>query len=259
LVKAYAKARNLAILGIVLIIAITALGANSNPVSAQAQPCTAVLSYPVMPTTYSYSNVPIVVPMSATCSTTFGNTLYASGNAYDATSNVGLGTVSSVLQSTDGGITFNGQLGFNLPPTTQGHTVTISVSLYSSQYGDLIGATSETFQAVIGNQQIQQVEQVVTATVTQAYPYQSPSPTQYTYPTSYPYPTPSFQQPLQQHPYRHQSQFQTLNRNNSLLGYIAISAILAAVVIATVGVVMYGRRRQQPPSVTWVPAPPPPS
>jgi len=257
LVQTYAKTRNYAILGIVLIIAILAVGANSNPVLAQAEPCTAVLSYPVMPTTYSYSNVPIVVPMSATCSTTFGNTLYASGNAYDATSNVGLGTVSSVLQSTDGGTTFNGQLGFNLPPTTQGHTVTISVSLYSSQYGDLIGATSETFQAVIGNQQIQQVEQVVTATVTQAYPYQSPSPTQYTYPTSYPYPTPSFQQPSQQQPYRHQSQFQTLNRNNSLLGYVAIAAILTAVVIATAGLVVYGRR-QQPPSITWVPAPPPP-
>jgi hypothetical protein len=259
LVQTYAKTRNFAILGIVLILAIIAVGANSNPVLAQAQPCTAVLSYPVMPTTYSYSNVPIVVPMSATCTTTFGNTIYASGNAYDATSNVGLGTVNSVLQSTDGGTTFNGQLGFNLPPTTQGHTVTISVSLYSSQYGDLISATSETFQAVTGDQQIQQVQQVVTTTVTQAYPYQTPPPTQYTYPTSYPYQTPSVQQPLQQQPYRHQSQYQTLNHNNSLLDYVAIAAILGAVIIATAGLVVYGRRRQQPPSVTWVPAPPPPN
>ena len=210
-----------------------------------------------MPTTYSYSNVPIVVPMSATCTTTYGNQLYASGNAYDATSIVGLGTVNSVLQSNDGGTTFNGQLAFNLPSTTQGHTVTISVSLYSSQYGSLIGATSETFQAVIGNQQVQQV---VTTTVTQAYqyPYQTPPSTPYAYQLPYSIRPPSTQQPSQQRPYNRPAQYQTPNQNNStLLSYVAIAAILAAVVIATVGLVVYGRR-QQPPSVTWVPPPPPP-
>src|SRR5208337_427903 len=128
-------------------------------------------------------------------------------------------------QSPDGGTTFNGQLGFNLPPATQGHTVTISVSLYSSQYGDLVTSTSETFQAVVGS------EQVATTTVTQAYPY----PYQPTSPTPYPIQTPPVQQPLQQHPYRTPSQFQTLNRNNSLLGYVAIAAILVAVVVATAG------------------------
>ena len=245
---------NYAILGIVLIIAIIAVGANSNLVSAQLQPCSTVLSYPIMPTTYSYTNVPIIVPMSATCTTNYGNTIYASGNAYDATSNVGLGTVSTILQSTDGGNTFNGQLGFNLPPTTQGHAVTISVSLYSSQYGDLISATSETFQAVIGNQLVS------TTTVTQAYqyPYQNQYPTQYPYPASYQYQAPSFQYPSQQRPYRNPSQYQPLYLyNSSLLGYVAIAAILAAVVIATAVLVVYGRRQQAPP-VTWVPAPPPP-
>jgi hypothetical protein len=231
-------------IGIVLTIAIIAVGANCNPVLAQAQPCTAVLSYPIMPTTYSYSNVPIVVPMSATCTTTFGSTLYASGNAYDATSNVALGSVNNILQSPDGGTTFNGQLGFNLPSSTQGHTVTISVSLYSSQYGDLIGATSETFQAVTGNQQVQQV---VTTTATLA----SPLPI---YPPIYPTQIPTFPQSVQHHSYRHQ----TLNRNNSLLDYVAIAAILAAVFIATAGLVVYGTRKQQPPSITWVPALPPP-
>jgi hypothetical protein len=260
LVQTHAKTRNLTLLGVVLIIAIIAVGANSNLVSAQAAPCTAVLSYPVMPTTYSYSNVPITVPMSATCTTNFGNQLYATGNAYDATSNVALGTVNSVLQSTDGGTTFNGQLGFNLPPATQGDTVTISVSLYSNKYGALVSSTSETFQAVTGNQQVQQV---VTTTVTQAYqyPYQPPVSTPYSYQPSYPnqtsypdqtpYPAPSFQQPSQQYQYRHQ------NRSN-LLGLIAIAAILAAVVIATAGLVVCGRRRQQPPSIAWVPVYPPP-
>ena len=248
MVRTYAKARNFALLGIVLIVAIIAVGANGNTVSAQAQPCTTVLSYPIMPTTYSYSNVPIIVPMSASCTTTFGNTIYASGNAYDATSNVGLGTVNSVLQSTDGGNTFNGQLGFNLPPTSQGHTVTISVSLYASQYGSLISATSETFQAVTGGPQVEQIEQVATTTVTQGYPV----PVQSTFPTL----APPVQQSLQQQPYRHLSQYQILNHNSVLLDYVAIAAILVAGVVATAGLIVYGRRRQQPPSVTWVPAPP---
>jgi hypothetical protein len=242
------KTRNYAILAIVLIIAIIAVGTNSNPVLADT--CTAQLSYPVMPAVYSTSNVPIVVPMSATCTTVYGNQLYATGNAYDATSNAGLGTVNTVLQSANGGTNFNGQLGFNLPPSTQGHTVTISVSIYSSQYGNLVTATSETFQVVSGNQQ------VTTTTVTQSYPYPYQYPNQYPYQNPYPYQAPSYQYPSQQRPYRNQSQYQ--NQNNSyLLGYVAIAAILAAVIIATTGLVIYGRR-QQPPSVTWVPPPPPP-
>jgi len=263
LVQTHAKTRSFALLGFVLIIAIITVGVNSNPVLAQAQPCSAVLSYPVIPTTYPYSNVPIVVPMSVTCATVYGNQLYATGNAYDATSNVALGTVNSVLQSTDGGITFNGQLQFNLPPTTQGNTVTISVSLYSNQYNDLVTSTSETFQVITGNQQVQQV---VTTTVTQAYqyPYQPPVSTPYTYQPSYtnqtsdPNQAPSAQPPFQQQSYRYQSQYETLNRNNSLLDYVAIATILAAVVIATVGLAVYGQRRRQPRSIAWVPAFPPP-
>ena len=247
------KTRNYAIMLLTLTITIIAVGVNSSLVSAD--PCLGQLSYPIMPAVYSYSNVPIVVPVSATCTTYYGSQLYATGNAYDATSNAGLGSVSTVLQSVNGGTTFNGQLGFNLPPTTQGHTVTISVSLYSSQYGNLLTATSETFQAVTGNQQI------ATTTVTQAYqyPYQTPVSTPYSYQPPYPNQAPSSQQPAQQRPYTHPLQHQTPNRNNpSLLSYIAIVAILVAVVIATAGLVVYGRRRQQPPSVTWVPFPPPP-
>ncbi|MGD0423751.1 MAG: hypothetical protein ABSA92_09880, partial [Candidatus Bathyarchaeia archaeon] len=81
MVQTFAKSRNYAILGIVLIIAIIAVGANSNLVSAD--PCVAQLNYPVMPTGYSYSNIQVVVPMSATCSTYYGSQLYATGNAYD--------------------------------------------------------------------------------------------------------------------------------------------------------------------------------
>ena len=206
-----------------------------------------------MPVVYSNSNVPIVVPMSATCTTYYGSQLYATGNAYDATSNAGLGSVSTVLQSVNGGTTFNGQLGFNLPPSTQGHTVQISVSIYNSQYGNLITATSETIQVGTGSQQVS------TTTVTQAYPYpyQNQYPSQYPYQNPYPYQAPSYQYSSQQRPYRNQSQYPARNQNSSsLFGFVAIVAILAAVIIATAGLVVYGRR-QQPPPGTWLPPPPP--
>ena len=257
MVQTFAKTRNCAILGIVLLVAILAVGLNSTQVSAD--PCLAQLNYPIMPAMYSNSNVPIVVPMSATCTTYYGSQLYATGNAYDATSNAGLGSVSTVLQSVNSGTTFNGQLGFNLPPSTQGHTVQISVSIYNGQYGNLITATSETIQVGSG------VQQVSTTTVTQAYPYPYQNqyatqyPTQYPYQNPYPSQAPSYQQSSQQpsRQYRNQSQYQTRNQNSSsLFGFVAIVAILAAVIIATAGLVVYGRR-QQPP-VTWIPPPPPP-
>jgi len=201
-----------------------------------ADPCVAQLTYPIMPTVYSYSNIPIIIPVSATCTVYYGSQLYATGNAYDVTSNIGLGSVSTVLQSINGGTTFNGQLGFNLPPSTQGHTLQLTVSIYKGQYGNVITATSETIQVAIG------IQQVTTTTVTQAYPY----------PNQYPPPYPSVSPPNQ---YRNESQYQARYRNSFLLSYVAIAAILAAVIIATAGLVVYGRRQQLP--VSWVTPPGP--
>jgi len=259
----FLKSRNYATLAIVLVIAIIAIGATSNLVSADS--CIATLNYPIMPAAYSNANIPIVVPVSATCTTSYGSQLYATGNAYDSTSNSGLGSVSAVLQSTDGGNTFNGQLGFNLPPSTQGHTVQLSVSIYYGQYGNgnPITATNETFQVGAGNQYQYQYQypQVTTTTVTEAtpYPYQNAY-----YQTQYPYqyPAPAYPQPSQaqfQPQYRNQSLYQIRPWNrSSLFGYVAIATILAAVIISTAGlVVVYGRRRQPVP-VTWIPPPPPP-
>ena len=254
MVQTFAKTRNYAILAIVLIIAIIAVGANSSPVAAD--PCIAQLNYPVMPTAYSYSNIPIVVPMSATCTTYYSSQLYATGNAYDVTSNVGLGSVSTVLQSTDGGSTFNGQLAFNLPTSTQGHTVQFSVSIYNGQYGNQITATSETIQVGTETQQ----QQITTTTVTQAAPYQN----EYLAQNQYPYSAP-LDQPYSSRPFSHlvknqnpvHVQYQTYRNSSLLIDYIAITAILAGVVIATAGLVAYGRRRQSVP-VTWIPPPPPP-
>jgi len=235
-----------------------AVGVNSSLVSADA--CTAQLNYPVMPTAYTYSNVPIAVPIVTTCTTNYGSQLYATGNAYDATSGVGLGSVSTVLQSTDGGTTFNGQLGFNLPPSTQGHTVQLSVSI-NDQNGNQITATNETIQVGTGTQQ----QQVVTTTVTQADPYQNAffPQNQYPYPIAYPAPSNQPYSPQQgSYQYRNQNSpvralYQTYRYRSLLLDYIAITAILAAVIITTAGLVVYGRRRQPVP-VTWIPPPPPP-
>ena len=261
----FLRSRNNATWAIVVVIAIIAVSATSNAVSADS--CIATLNYPIMPAVYSNSNIPVVVPVSATCTTSYGSQLYATGNAYDATSNAGLGSVSTVLQSTDSGTTFNGQLGFNLPPSTQGHTVQLSVSIYNDQYGNgnLITATNETIQIGAGNQYQYQYPQVTTTTVTQADPYQNAFFPQNQYPYPIAYPAPSNQPYSSQqgsYQYRNQNspvraQYQTYRYRSLLLDYIAITAILAAVIITTAGLVVYGRRRQLVP-VTWIPPPPPP-
>jgi len=221
---------------VLLAISITALILGASGGLVFADPCTATLSYPVLPVVYGNSNVPIVVPVSATCTTNYGNQLYATGNAYDATANIGLGSASTVLMSVNGGTEFNGQLGFNLPPTTQGHSIQISVSIYSSQYGNLITATSETVEVGQG------VQQTTTTTVTEgqypyAYPYAYPSPT----------PSPSFYQPSPSQ-FHHQSHHQFLGltqttNSTTLFDYVVIVAILATVIIATTGLVLVARRQ----------------
>jgi len=257
MVQTFTKTRNYATLAIVLFIAIMAVGANSSLVAAD--PCIAQLNYPVMPTSYSYSNLPVSVPISATCTTYYGTQLYATGNAYDVTANTGLGTVSTALQSNDGGNTFNGQLTFNVPSSTQGHTIQFSVSIYNGQNGNQITSTSETLQLGFGGGS----PQVITTTVTQAYPY--PYQNEYYPQNQSPYPNPasSYPYPQQQssHPNRNwndSTRAQYLNRiqdSSRLFELVAIAAILAAVIIATAGLVVYGRR-QQP--VAWIPPPPPP-
>jgi hypothetical protein len=217
-------------------------------------PCTATLSYPVLPVQYTNSNVPIAVPLSVSCTTNYGSQLYATGSAYDASANVGLGPASTWLTSVNGGTEFNGQLGFNLPPSTQGHSLLISVSIYNTQYGSLLTATSETVQVGTG------IQQTTTTTVTVGqspyYPTSYPSPHQYpTYPFQEAYPYEQNTSQFHHHNYsgQFQQEYQTQTAGNTnLLDFVVIIAILAAVVIATIGLVLAARR--QP---TWVPVPPP--
>jgi len=248
-----------------LVVSATMLILSTNGSFVLAQPCTATLSYPVTPVEYNSQNVQIVIPISASCSTNYGNQLYATGSAYDSTSNTGLGTASTVLSSVNGGTEFNGQMTFNLLPASPSDSIQISVTISNSQGGSPITATGETVQ--LGNGvQPSGVQQTVTTTVTEGqynpYPTAYPSPYQPNQSQSYPYqsqysPYPSQYQPqFQSYPgsQTHDwSQFIGGNRyNRRLFDYIVVIAILGAVIIATTGLVLIARRQPR-----WVQPPQP--
>ena len=228
-----------------------------------ADPCTATLSYPTIPGQYGSSNAPFVVPVSASCTTYFQNQLYATGSAYDTTSNTALGSASTVLSPVNGGTQFTGQLGFQVPPTSPGDSVQITVSIYNGQGGNLITETSETVPAGPGPQPIGQ--QIITTTVTVAqYPYAN------SYPTAYPSTSPPNQPQYYQYPPQYQQQYQGRPptyyaspgfaqrwNNRNFFNYVVIIAIIAAVIIVTTGLVLIARRHQ-PPQPVWYPVPPPP-
>jgi len=231
------------------------VGASSGLAAAQVVgPCTATLSYPQIPVQYGNTNPAFVVPVSASCTTDFGSQLYATANAYDTTSNTALGSTNTVLSSVNGGPEFNGQLGFNLPPTQQGDAVQISVSVYEGQGGNLLTTTSETIPVGTAVQPPIQEVTTVTSTVTQSQPYADPDPTPLTYQSYQLQP-----QPQGQNYPSYQTHHQSFARSNNsnLLDYVAIIAIVASVIIATVGLVLVGSRKQQQQPV-WYPAPPPP-
>ena len=251
-------------LGVLTLLAISmtmliAVG-SSSLVSAQiVSPCTAALGYTGVPAQYSNSNFPLVVPVSASCTTYYGTELYATGTAYDVTSATGLGTANTILSSVNGGTQFNGQLGFNVSPTSPGDSVQISVSIYSSQGGNLIMTTSETIPAGAGAQQpVQTVQQITTTTVTEGqYPYANP------YPTADPSPNQPSQLQYQSQPQYHNHPSQTRYASQGLaqspnstylFDWAVIISIIASVIIATAGLVLVARRQQQP---TWRPWPPP--
>ena len=238
-----------------LAISATLLILSTSSTFVFADPCTATLGYPVIPPQYTTSNIAIAVPVSASCTTYYGNQLYANGSAYDPSTNTGLGSASTILSSVNGGTDFNGQMQFSLPPTAQGESVQISVSIYSDQYGSPITATSEMIQVGAG------VQQTITTTTTVTegqFPYYNPYPT--AYPSPYlPNQSQYYQyQPQYQGHYSPQThympQFLAQNSNNTnILDYVVIIAIIAAVIIATTGLVLVARR--QP---TWYALPPPP-
>jgi len=172
------------------------------PGVVSADPCTAMLGFPIIPAVYANSIVTVIVPVSATCSASYGNQLNATGNAYDLTSDTSTGSVNTILTSVNGGYTFTGQLGFNLPPSTQGHWVQITVTIYSAQDDGKLTTTGEAFP--VNNGTVHAV-----TTVTQQF---APSP-----------------QGTEPQPF--------------IFVYVAIAAILATVIIVTVGLIVYSRRQ----------------
>lgn len=235
---------------LVLVIAIAAVAASGNIVFADS--CVAQLSYPIMPSAYS-SNVQLVVPVSATC-TPIGNALTAVGSAYDTSVNANVGTVNTLLSSATGG-TFNGQLIFNLPPTSLGHSVQILVSIYSGgqttpgQYGALLTTVSETVQLNPNsyqnsyyppNQYYPQQQQITTVTsfITQL---QQP-------PMRAPYlggQTPNASL-IQQQQFGRASYLGQQNANTSWLVVLVAVIIAASVIVALVFAVIATRNRPQP-------------
>ena len=176
MVQTYTKSRNLAILGIVLIIAIIAVGANGNTVSAQA--CDAQLGYPQAAAPQFYgSNVGVTVPVSATCSI-YASQLYAVGTAYTGY-NSQVGTANTVL-SASYGYGFSGLLQFSIPTSVQ--TVQFSVSIYSTPNGY--------YQQYYGSQPLAIASETYVVSPTyQNYPTYPTYPSYQTYPTYPTYPS----------------------------------------------------------------------
>jgi hypothetical protein len=174
-----------------------------------ADTCSAQLGYPIIPSVYANTVVTVVVPLSATCSTPYGNQIYANANAYDLNTNTSADSVNTVLTSVNGGYTFTGQLGFNLPASIQGHWVQIAVTIYSDQSGNQLTTSGEAFQVNSGT------GQVITTTITQPPSGQFAPGTQGTYG----------------------------GRRGFIFAYVAIAAILATVIIVTVGLIVYSRRQ----------------
>jgi hypothetical protein len=252
----------------VLVIALFAIsmtvliaGRSNGLVFAQVTtPCTASLNAPGVPAQYSNSNAPFVVPVFASCTGYYGTQLYATGNAYDVTSNTAMGSASGLLSPVNGGTQFSGQLAFNTPPTSPSDSVQVSVSVYDNQGGNLLATTGTTIQPITGPAQpvqpLQPVQQVVTTTVT-ADPYANPYPTVYPSPgqsSYYPYPS----QYAQQYPSRPATYYYSPRwYNANLFAWVAIITIIAAVIIGTAGLVLIARKRPTPQGY-WYPVPPPP-
>jgi len=179
----------------------------TSPNAVFADPCSAQLGYPIIPSVYANAIVTAIVPVSATCSTSYGNQLYANANAYDLNTNTAADSANTILTSVNGGYTFTGQLGFNLPASTQGHWVQVSVSIFSSQADEPLTTTGEAFQVNT------ETVQVITTTV---FPQTS----------------------LQPAP----SASGTYSGHSFIFAYVAIAAIMATVIIVTVALIVFSRK-----------------
>ena len=192
---------------VLALVALSLALAITSPRGVSADPCAAQLGFPIIPVVYANTIVTVVVPISATCSTSYGNQLYATANAYDLNTNTVADSVNTILTSVNGGYTFTGQFGFNLPASAQGHWLQVSVSVFSSQAGGPLTTTGEAFPVNTGT------VQVITTTV---FPETS----------------------VQLAP----SAPGTPSGPRFIFAYVAIAAIMAVVIIVTVGLIVFSRK-----------------
>ena len=126
-----------ALLSILLgLMLLTSLVVGNSPVSADT--CS------IQPSILAYYTSGVVVPVSATCSFV-GGQLYAVGNAIDTSTNAHVGSVDSALSSAYETNIYTGQLAFNLPPEITGHTLQISISIYSGIYSGINSGVNNGF------------------------------------------------------------------------------------------------------------------
>ena len=111
---------------------------------ALAQSCSAQLGSPsVYEPQYAAGYSQVTVPVSAACFSYTGQ-LYATGTAYYNGAIVG--TANTALSPVYGDNGLTGQLSFTLPTSAEYNSVQFSVSIYSTQNGDfLLATTSSTF------------------------------------------------------------------------------------------------------------------
>jgi len=130
--------------GVLVVLAMLfplAAAATSAPVLAQYA-CTGQVSYPTMSALqysssvyygsnnyYGSNGVAMTMNVSVNCPLT--GQVSAVGYAHDSSTNTDLGSTNAILTEINGGY-FNGQLVFYLPPSVQGHTLTITVSIYNN-------------------------------------------------------------------------------------------------------------------------------
>ena len=115
-----------------LVFIMAAVAVGNSPVSAD--PCSikpSSLAYTAPQ--YNYYTSGVIVPVSATCSFV-GGQLYAVGDAIDASTNAHVGSVGAALSSAYGTNIYAGQLVFSLPSQVTGHSLQISISIYSGIY-----------------------------------------------------------------------------------------------------------------------------
>jgi hypothetical protein len=257
--KIYSRMRNCGILILTLAIAIAAVGASGTFVSAD--PCIAQLSYPTMTTAYSTSSsIQAIVAVSATC-TPSSSALTAVGDAYDMSVNNDLGSVNTVLSPVSAG-TFNGQLVFNLPSSSLGHNMQVSVSIYNGgayspgQFATPLTKTSVTVQVNPTNYQNsyypsgqypqypQYPQQITTVTAFVTQMNQQPMYPGY---LGLQNTNNSIQQPFARAPY--------VGRQNTswLMGAVVALMIAVSVIVAVVFAVIATRNRQQQWQQQWPP------